>query len=453
MRATPLTPPPGTNILSFTASINEVSLTPTTGTAQNLSPTAPFDVDFTQLQSDSVFLGKLTSVPVGTYTVSVSLSAPVLYYCTQPNPGTPGCVAGSIAKFTGASQVPVITSTLTLTANQQAGIALNFNLQNALTVNASQAVTAINFTLANALTFNTLPGASTSLAAGHLDFIEDLTGVVTAATSPNITISTATRGALTVATTSNTVYSPAVCSTNPTFAGCVVVGQVASIDAALNSDGTLTALEYDPLPLTPTTAGSDIIEGVVTATPASNTQFQIVANNLVFANSGSLIRGSLNSILGAPITVNLGAVNSFLVDSRGLDTPSAAVSVFTGSNNASILLPGQTVAVHINAFTAAAGNTPATATADALMLRFSRVSASISTVNGSQITLQNLPPFYGITSPQLAQLSAGNAPTSPSTNFDGTVSGSIPLGPVSIRALYLGSNAAWAFTAAKVRIP
>jgi Domain of unknown function (DUF5666) len=449
--ATPLTPPAGTNLLSFATTVNEVSFTPSTGTALNISPSPAFIIDLTQLQSDSLFLGKLTSVPAGTYTVSVSLGAPILYYCKQPNGGTPGCVAGTVAKFTGSAQTPVITSTFTVTSNQSAGIALNFNLQNALTVNASQVVTGVDFTAANALTFKTLPNASTSLAAGQLDFVEDITGVVTAATSPNITIKTAAHGSLTVATNSSTVFPSSSCST-ATFA-CVVVGQVASIDAALNSDGTLTALEYDPLPLVSTTTGSDIIEGVVTAPATSSSQFQIVANNLTLANSGSLLSGSLSSILGSPVTVNLSNAGTFLVDSRGLDTPTAAVSVFTASNDASILLPGQTVAIHATSFVAASGNTPASVGADALMLRYSRVTASISAVNGSQLILQNLPLFYGVSSPQLVQLTSGSAPTSPSTNYDGATPGSVPVGTVSIRALYLGSNAAWAFTAAKVRVP
>ena len=448
MIATPLTPPPGTNILSMTAAINGVTLTPTTGSAQNLNLPVPFEVDFTRLQSDSVFLGTLASIPAGTYTITVSVTGPVLYYCTQPNPGTQGCAAGSVAKFTGSPATPAIPTTLVLTTNQKTGLAINFNLQNAITVNTGQVVTGINLNATNAVTANALPSSSNSLASGQLDFVEDITGVVTKATASTqaVTIQTAAHGSFTASANSSTVYSPTSCST-ASFA-CVTVGQIASVDAALNTDGSLTIIEYDPLS---TTTNFDVIEGVVTAPPSSSTQFQLVANDLVQASSGSLLSGSLSTLLGAPVNITLITPSGFTIDSKGLTIPT---NTFSGTD-ASILVPGQTVAVAITSFTAASGNILASANANALTLRFSRVTGT-SGGTGLQFPIQNLPPFFGQTLSDLVQVTQGSPPSSPSTNYDGVNPSTNPITSgqtVSIRALYFGPSVATPFSAAKVRVP
>jgi hypothetical protein len=62
-----------------------------------------------------------------------------------------------------------------------------------------------------------------------------------------------------------------------------------------------------------------------------------------------------------------------------------------------------------------------------------------------------LPALFGVSTPELVQLSTG----SPSTNYDGVTSASgLTSGEtVSIRALYFGTVSATPFSAAKVRLP
>jgi len=452
LRATPLTPPAGTNILSMVASVTGVSLTPTSGSAQNLTLPSPFMVDFTRLQSDSELLGTLTDIPVGTYTVTLSVSAPVIYYCAQLNPGTQGCATGSLAKFSGAVSTPTVSGTVTLTSNQTTGLAVVFNLQDALTVNAAtQAVTGVSFTTTGVVTSSTLPAIATTLGSGQLDFIEDLTGVVTAATASTetVTLSTATGGSITAVANSSTVYSPLCTAANPSFSTCVAVGQIASVDAAVDTNGTLTILEFDPLT---TSTSTDVIEGVITLSPSSSSQFQLVANNLVFAATSSKISGSLAALLGAPVNITLSNVSPFVVDTKGLTIP---VTNFSGGTDTSVLLPGQTVAAPITAFTAASGSTPAAATADGLILRFTRTSGTVSSAGGLTFSIASLPPFFGLTAPELVQLTQGTPPTSAVTNFDGANPSSSPLvtgQTVGIRALYFGGSSATPFSAAKVRV-
>ena len=460
MIATPLSPPPNTNLLSFAVDVNTVTLTSSSGTSVNIPLNATsLSVDLTKLQSDSVFLGTSATVPAGTYSsMSVSISNPVVTFCTQTT-GNTGCATGSVTTLTGAAATPKITTApfpLTLTSNQKTGLAINFNLGNALTVSTTQpqVVTAVNLAATNVLSANSLPSTATSLASGQLDFVEDVTGVVTAVntTAQSVTVQTATRGSLTAIATSSTVFSPNCTFFNLslTFSACVVQGHVASLDMALNANGTFTLLEYDPLA---TTTG-DWIEGIITSTPSSTTQFQLVANNLVLSTTGSLIGSALP--LGSTVNITI-SVNSqpFVVDSKGLVGPSA--DPFTGRMDTSTLAPGQTVAARITTFTGASGSAFAAANTDFLFLRFTSVTGTVASVAPpNTLTIQSLPTFFGVTTPVTAQLSTG----APSTNFDGvSSSSSLTVGQtVSVSALYFGppvgvTSTPTPFSAAKVRVP
>jgi hypothetical protein len=462
LTATPLTPPPNTNLLSFIVDVNTITLTSSTGTNVNIPLNATnFSVDLTKLQSDSAFLGTSTTVPPDTYaSITLSLSNALVTFCTQTQ-GTTGCAAGSITTISGsAAATPKITSApfpLTLTANQKTGLAINFNLANALTVSATQpqVVTAVSLAAANVLSAKNLPPTPSSLATGQLDFVEDVTGVVTAVntTTQSVTVKTATRGSITAVANSSTVFSPNCTAFlfSLAFSSCVVAGQVASIDTVLNSDGTFTLLEYDPLA---TTTG-DWIEGIVPLISSSSTQFTVVTNDLVLASSGSLISPNLPS--GARVNATLVNAKPFLVDSKGLTIPTNS---FAGSTDASIFLPGQTLSLHVTAFTPATGSTPATVSVDTVYLRFTRVSGTVaSTGTQASFTIQNLPPFFGMTTPLLVEVTQGAPPSIPATNFDGVSSAAALSNPqtVSIRALYFGggtqSPSAMPFSAAKVRVP
>jgi hypothetical protein len=225
-----------------------------------------------------------------------------------------------------------------------------------------------------------------------------------------------------------------------------VQGHVASLDMVLNSDGTFTLLEYDPL----STTTGDWIEGIVTATASSSTQFILVANDLVLASSGSLIGSS--TPLGAQVKVTLLSPKPFLVDTKGLTVP---VNNF-GGTDASILLPGQTLSVHVTAFIAASGSTPATASVDTVYLRFTRVSGTVAaTGTQASFNISNLPSFFGLTTQPLVEITQGAPPSVPATNFDGVTSATALSNPqtVSIRALYFGQGTLMPFSAAKVRVP
>src|SRR6266436_4792848 len=79
--------PANSSILSFKVTIDRITLIPTTGTAQTFTPNPALVVDLMRLQSDTAFLGTLTNVPSGSYTVQVSLSSPVMTFLN--NTGAP----------------------------------------------------------------------------------------------------------------------------------------------------------------------------------------------------------------------------------------------------------------------------------------------------------------------------------------------------------------------------
>ncbi len=455
----PLTPPPGTSILAFSLTITGISLTPSSGSDVSVPlPGTTYTAELTRLQSDSAFLGEaIRGIPVDTYTkLNLTVNGSRVTYCTQPVPGTPGCASGSIATVSGGPAALSISSApfpLTLSENEMAGLRIQFDMSKALSINtATQTVTGVDVTKAGVGVAVSLPPGASSLGANEMEFIEDVTGMVgsVASSSSTLTLTTAERGAITVKANSSTFYSPN-CTSAPlnltSDFNCVKANQLATVDVALNKDGTFTLLEYDPLNV----ATSDWIEGVVTATPSLVAQFEVVTTDVFLASSGSVLENNVS--LGDRITVNLKPGVNFGVDSQGLILPAEA-SMFQSANDTSVLRPGQTVALHVSSFTAGVGSTPALLLADFVDLRFTRVAGTVfSSAPPSDIFIQNLPPFFGTNSQQRVQLTQAAALQTAPTNFDGVAdatgltSGQV----VSIRAIYFGPGSAIPFSAAKVR--
>jgi len=138
-------------------------------------------------------------------------------------------------------------------------------------------------------------------------------------------------------------------------------GQVASLDTILSPDGSLTLLEYDPLAI----MEGDWIEGIIGLPP----------NDFVLSNNNSLIGNNLK--LGAPVRITLASPKPFVVDSKGLVIPNSS---FSGAVDASVLTPGQTLALHVVSFTPRTGTTLAAASVDFVYLRFTHATGSVANV-------------------------------------------------------------------------
>src|SRR5258707_780909 len=140
--------PPNPSILSFKVSILGITLTPTTGTAQTIHP-SPSVVDLMRLQSDTAFLGALTNVPSGSYTLQVSLSSPEIVFLNDTGSTITAngkmCLNNLVCSVTFTSVgTPTISSfTFTATSGGQQGIELDFNLKNAFSL--STGTLSVNF--------------------------------------------------------------------------------------------------------------------------------------------------------------------------------------------------------------------------------------------------------------------------------------------------------------------
>ena len=452
--------PANPSILSFKVSVTSVVLTPTSGTAQTLTPATAI-VDLMRLQSDTAFLGTLSNVPSGSYTVQVAFSNPEITFLNDTGAtvtaGSAMCSNASVCVFSfSASGTPTIGSfTVNVTASGQQGVGIDFNLNNAISL--SSGTLSVNFNPSSpVLSAFTLPRSNANLGNNQLDLIEDFTGVV-ALNGSAVILTSPTRGTLTATANSSTNFdsdpSGTLCPTGTsTLSACVSAEQIASMDAVLNSNGTFSIREIEPL----FSMQQDIVEGIVFAIN-STTQFAIAVTDKIQATSNSLI-GGLNT--GDLLTVNIPSGQPFFVDTKGLLVPAGSKGLFQGQTDTTAIHPGQAVAIHVTAFTAANGTTLASATTTTVTLRWSRLIANATgAASPSQINVNNVPSYFFITSSSTfpTQVFTGTQGADGVTNLDGippggTVAQSPP--PVALRVLYLDNtthSAPLPFMAAKIR--
>src|SRR5690349_8578417 len=202
--------PANPSILSFKVSVTSVVLTPTSGTAQTLTP-ATAVVDLMRLQSDTAFLVTLSSVPSGSYTVKVAFSSPEMTFLNDTasaiTAGSASCASASVCVFSlSASGSPTVGSfTVNVTSSGQQGVGIDFNLKNAISL--SSGALSVNFNPSSpVLSAFTLPRSNANLGANQLDLIEDFTGVVTLNGTTGVTLKSPTRGNLTATAVSATNF-------------------------------------------------------------------------------------------------------------------------------------------------------------------------------------------------------------------------------------------------------
>ncbi|HTF24378.1 MAG TPA: hypothetical protein VK937_10750 [Candidatus Limnocylindria bacterium] len=451
--------PPNPSILSFKVTIVAITLTPTSGTALTFQPPSPIVIDLMRLQSDTALLGSLTNVPSGSYTVQVSLSSPEITFLNDTSSTITAngvrCLSNHVCTATITSVgTPTIGSfTLSATSGGKQGIEFDFNLNNAISL--SSGTLAINFNPSSpspgVLTAFTLPRTNANLGANQLELTEDFTGVVSISGS-NVTITSPTRGTLTATSTSNSFFDPSpdgvICPT-PSTISCVVAGQIASVDAFLKSDGTLELKEFEPL----NANQQDFVEGTVYAVNTP-TQFAIAVTDKVQLATNSLISG-LNT--GDLLTVDI-TTPTFLVDTKGLAVPAGSLGQFQGQSDTNAVHPGQTIALHVTVFVAANGTTIAAATADTVILRWSRLIATPTTASATTVNVNAVPSYFNITPASVfpTQVFSGTLGSQGVTNLDGiTTAANLIIGaPVGLRVLYLENttnSAQFPFMAAKIR--
>lgn len=430
------------SVLAATVGITGVSLNPSTGTAVavTLNPTV-YPVDLARLQSDTALLGSL-SLPADTYTsVTVTFSAPVLTILNQTGATLNGtCLSGTICNIVltaGSAQVTTAPFPLTLTSGQATGVSINLDLNTALTVTSG--TLALNFSTANVATAATLPrtGAPTS----SLDLIEDFVGKVTAATSSSITVVAANGITLQLKLPSSPVIEDPQGLCAAVNATCLVANQtVVSVDAIVNTDGTLTLDSADLLDATP----QDEVEGTLISNGVAGQFFLVVSNKVVATGNSTLASANVGDTFLVSLNNPLFIVDTDEFFNNALLPPSSVTTLFSSEAD---LVDGQDVMVHVTAATGTAAAGDQAITTDRVRLRFTRTTGTVQSVSGQSFTLGNIPPYIPfVTNPLVDTIS--NA-----TNFDGVTDvGSVAAAQnVSIRALLL-NNSVFSFYAAKVRV-
>jgi len=445
------TPPTGINLLSFTLPIAGISLTPSSGSPVAVATTSS-SFEVTHLQTDSALIADAVSVPIGSYTalsvtvgpttatsnVFINTSGSTITWTT----GAGGsCLNGAVCNLpAGAIFTVSIPVALSLSANQDQWIGLNLNLNNAVTATGGLSV---DFSQTGVLTAITT--ARTGIPSPAVDTVEDFVGAVTAFSSSSITVKSGISGqTLTASLTTNTEYdtpsSPSDAYSNCTAApACIAVGSTVSVDAQLDANGTLTATEVDVLDVT----AVDEVEGVIYPTSTPNVYGLILADKV--SASGNAALASTTTTYGSGVFLNVASAN-FFVDTKTLSIALPSPIGFPGSG----LLAGQVVRAQVTNVTST--NTGITATATNLLLRWSRLTGTVSATASPNF---NFTPTSYIT---VLDTGLGQSPLAYTfinyTAFDGITdsTGIATSSTVSIRTLLL-NNAQPTFAVAKVRVP
>ena len=455
------TPPTGLNLLSFTLPIAGLSLVPSTGSAVPLAP-AVGSVEATRLVTDSALILDAAEVAAATYTtlnvtlgpttatsnVFVNASGSTITWTT----GSGGsCVTGAVCYLpAGAIFTIPLSLNQAFSANQNVWIGLNLNLSNAITTAGGLSV---DFSQPKVLSFITTPRIG--IPSGSVDTIEDFTGTVTAySAGSSITVQNGVSGQkITAVLNGNTEYDASPngsaytgCSSG-TPQSCIKVGSTVSVDSNLSSAGVLTASEVDVLDVT----AVDEVEGIIYPTSTTNVYGVILADKV--SVSGNAILEAQTTTWGTGIFVTAGTTNNvFCIDTKTLTSqlPNPSGLGFAGLGD---ILAGQQVRLQVQNVTTgtSGGNTIITATANNVMLRFSRLPGTPSNVGTSGFYFA--PPAY-------VSFLNSNLPAAPvaltytTTLYDG-VTDTPSLANVttaSIRTLYL-NNVNPTFAVAKVRVP
>jgi hypothetical protein len=416
--------------------------------------TVTSSVEVTRLQSDSAVIVDQASIAAGQYSAIAVTLGPTsatnnIFINTSGSTitsGTHSCLNGAVCDLpVGAIFTVSVPLSLNLSANQNQWIGLDFNLNNAIT---SSSGISVDFSQTGVLTATT--STRTGIPSGSVDTLEDFTGVVTAYTAgSSITVQSAIRGtSLTASLATNTEYDVAPLSYSQcqggTSSACVTVGSTVSMDTVVSSGGTFTATEIDVLDA----ASVDEVEGIIYPTSTQGVFGMILADKV--SATGNATLSAATSTYGSGVLLTLNATN-YSVDTKTLSSQLLTPVGFSGSGD---LLGGQVVRAQI-AGISTDNNGNITATANNLLLRYSRLSGTLNSVAGNVFTVASLPGYIYALNTSLS--STPQVYTYPGlTAFDGItgLSNSTLQTPVSIRALYLNpQSATYPFQAAKVRVP
>lgn len=305
---------PPSSILAAQVKISSIALTPAGGGSPVIALNTPQSVELTSLGAIQEPLENI-NVPAGTYnSVTVTISSAQATYLDSSN-----SVTTSSATVTQPQGTISLNPALTITANQNVQLRLNFNLARSFNLTG----TTLSFTPSITSAAAAIDGESSA------DRQVEVSGTVTAISSTSITVKSSDTGlSSTFAINSSTHFSSGA------SASTIQANSIVSIVGAIQADGTLLATNISASMSGQAiegtqSGGSGVITAVSTDNTGAVTSFTFVPRE----DYG-------NQTAHAPLTVMLDASTTYSVSE---DAVQQGISS-TAFNNTQIF-PGQSVEV------------------------------------------------------------------------------------------------------------
>jgi hypothetical protein len=382
------TPPSGVAVLFFEASITGASLQPSdTKKAAVPVMTAPVEVEFGHLQTDTAFLS-LANVAPDTYnSLTLTFANPVL---TIVNHGAP--IGSSCASNTVCQLTPSLNSSSTTLSGAPFPITLDmdsvFGLKLDLNVNTSVQG---DLSITPAVTVAHVTHRHNSDEGQEMENLDEVDGQVTGLGTNQFTLMNARSGqSFTINVDTNTSFQDfdrAGCTVSPADFTCIKTGQILDVNLSENGTGTMLAKRVEFVE----NASQQAIKGTITSVD-STTQFHMV----VFREEPEA-----NGIPeGSPVVVTI-APNAIFQVGREEMGEHGGFDIFGFSfASGTDLLVGQDVQIRPVTVVSAGGVN--TVTTDLVRLWPSQITGQVGSINSSNgtFTLTNLSPlFTGATTP------------------------------------------------------
>jgi hypothetical protein len=428
-------PPSGVSVLFFQVSLTAASLTPASGSAVSLV-TTPIQVDVTQLQALSAFLGT-ANVPVGTYnSLSLTFANPQLVILNTSDQSIAStCAIGSVCQLTPTldnSATVVLSSSpfpVTIAAGSPLGFLIDFHLNTII-----QSDLSVNLQAANGVTIGQVPPSAPSQPPPF----GSLTGTVenVSASANQFTLQTPWGKTFTIDTNSSTTFTdfpPLTCETvscqcNPGSFICLLAGQIVRVQvSSVETDGDLLAAQVTYIQASSQQTVVGTIVGIPPLPlPTGETIINLILHQNPTASTGLPVGGIASVAVWAPGIAGETAT-TYSIDADGFTIPSGY-----GFTSSSDLAVGQTVQVTVasgsvqtsSATTSDSGwGTPPhiSFTASNLQLEPSQLTGSVSALGSSGFMLEYMssPCWFGTVNCNIVALVPANVVATSQTTYQG----------------------------------
>jgi hypothetical protein len=370
------TPPSNVSILSAEVTLTGAALNPGNISLFSGSTT----VELTRLQTDIAYITTAANIPAGNFTgLTLTFANPQLTIENDTAApivsGTTTCKVGAICTIppttTANLSTTVPITSFTIASSSVTGLLIDVDLNTLLT-----ATMGADFSAGTSVTSFT-PGGVGIPPVGAEDVVGHV-GNVSAANNTFTLTNSAASYSLKVGSTSTFLQFPTASCPTPAFS-CLQNNQILSVDIGIQADGTIAARSL----LFEDADSSDAeVEGLITSTNVGSQQFNIVVLSLSATNTGLTI--------GEPVTVqySMSPQTPFSVDFVHADSTQIVTTGFLFATPADLAV-GQQVSIRRHG-TLAGGQIQA----DRVLLRSSRVTATVQTIGSGIISLSSLPSIF-----------------------------------------------------------